>query len=148
MKKRLIAVILTLALTVPLCLSGCGSGNKTVKDNEEITMYLWDKSMSKQLTPWLEEQFPDISFSFVVGYNSMDYYSYLESNDVLPDILTCRRFSLNDAAHLSGELMDMSQTELIGSFYNSYIENYRETDGAIRWLPMCAEVDGYMAKNA
>ena len=89
MKKRLIAVILTLALTVPLCLSGCGSGNKTV-----------------------------------------------------------RRFSLNDAAYLSGELMDMSQTELVGSFYNSYIENYRETDGAIRWLPMCAEVDGYMAKNA
>lgn len=33
----------------------------------------------------------------------------------------------------------------MGSFYESYIENNRELDGAIRWLPMCAEVDGYIA---
>ena len=39
-------------------------------DRVEITIYLWDKSLSKQLTPWLEKQFPDIKFTFVVGYEA------------------------------------------------------------------------------
>ena len=85
--------------------------------------------MSKQLT-WLEEQFPDIDFNFVVGYNAMAYYSDLNDRGSLPDIITCRRFSLNDAAHLADELMDLGQTEVVGSFYESYIENNREPDGA------------------
>lgn len=111
-----------------------------------ITMYLWDKGMTKELTPWLEEQFPDIEFTFVVGYNTMAYYTDLfERGSAIPDIITCRRFSLNDAAHLSDSLLDLSQSDIVGTFYPSYIENNRETDGSIRWLPMCAEVDGYIA---
>ena len=41
--------------------------------------------------------------------------------------------------------MDLSQTEVAGTFYDSYLENNREPGGAVRWLPMCAEVDGYIA---
>lgn len=143
MKKRLIAVLL--AFVVLASVIGCETGKHKEKDQVEISMYLWDKSMSKELTPWLQEQFPDIDFTFVVGYNTMDYYTDLHERGALPDIITCRRFSLNDAAHLSDFLMDLSQTEVVGSFYDSYIENNRETNGAIRWLPMCAEVDGYIA---
>lgn len=128
---------------LPMCgeVSGCTGGS----DRVQISMYLWDKSLSKQLTPWLEEKFPEIDFTFVVGYNTMDYYSDLNKRGKLPDIITCRRFSLNDAAHMSDLLMDLSETDVVGSFYDSYIENNRETSGAIRWLPMCAEVDGYVA---
>lgn len=109
-------------------------------------MYLWDKSMSKTLTPWLEEQFPEYKLTFVVGYNTMDYYTDLtQRGEPMPDIITCRRFSINDAAHLSDQLLDLSSTAVVGTFYDSYIENNRETDGSIRWLPMCAEVDGYIA---
>ena len=75
----------------------------------------------------------------------MDYYTDLNERGELPDIITCRRFSLNDASHMSDLLMDLSETNVVGSFYDSYIENNRETNGAIRWLPMCAEVDGYIA---
>ncbi|MGN0414741.1 MAG: extracellular solute-binding protein [Agathobacter sp.] len=104
--------------------------------------------MTKELTPWLEKQFPDIDFTFVVGYNTMAYYTDLvERGADMPDIITCRRFSLNDAAHMSGQLMDLSESEVVGTFYSSYIENNREADGAIRWLPMCAEVDGYVANR-
>ena len=128
---------------LPMCgeVSGCTGGS----DRIQISMYLWDKSLSKQLTPWLEEKFPEIDFTFVVGYNTMDFYSDLNKRGNLPDIITCRRFSLNDAAHMSDLLMDLSETDVAGSFYDSYIENNRETSGAIRWLPMCAEVDGYVA---
>ena len=141
MKKRIIALLLTFAML--LGITACGIMEKTKKT--EITMYLWDKTMTRELTPWLEEQFPDIEFTFIVGYNSMEYYTDLEKRGALPDIITCRRFSLNDAAGLSDKLMDLSQTDVAGSFYDSYLENNREPGGAVRWLPMCAEVDGYIA---
>lgn len=143
MKRRLIAATMVLVMLLSLCVTG-----RKKDDRVEITMYLWDKNMTRDLTPWLEEKFPDIKFTFVVGYNTMAYYQDLIGRGAdMPDIITCRRFSLNDAAHMSDQLMDLSQSEVVGTFYSSYIENNRETDGAIRWLPMCAEVDGYMANK-
>ena len=142
MKKRLIALIA--ALVVLLGIAGC-AGKQQEQERVSITMYLWDKTMTKALSPWLKEQFPEIDFTFVVGYNTTDFYSDLKSRGALPDILTCRRFSLNDAEDLAEDLMDLSQTEVAGTFYDSYLENNREPGGAIRWLPMCAEVDGYIA---
>lgn len=141
MRKRRIA--LGMAFVMLFVIMACGKTEKT--DKTEITMYLWDKTMTKELTPWLEQQFPDIDFTFVVGYNSMEFYTDLDARNALPDVITCRRFSLNDAAHLSDKLMDLSQTDVAGSFYDSYLENNREPEGAVRWLPMCAEVDGYIA---
>lgn len=141
MNKKILA-----ALTVPVMLlgvTGCGQNNES--DNVTLTMYLWDKSMTKELTPWLEQQFPEIDFTFVVGYNTMEFYTDLDARGALPDIITCRRFSLNDAVNMSDMLMDLSQADVTGSFYDSYIENNREPSGAVRWLPMCAEVDGYIA---
>lgn len=147
MKNQLIAAAMAMLLLFNV--SGCGIMNfSNGQDKIPITMYLWDKSMAKELTPWLERQFPDIDFTFVVGYNSMDYYRDMNSRGSLPDILTCRRFSLNDTSGLADQLMDLSQTELAGTFYSCYIENNREPDGAIKWLPMCAEVDGYIANKA
>ncbi len=141
MKKKIIPVLMILVLL--LGLTGC----EKKEDNHriKITMYLWDKPMTKELTPWLEKRFPNIDFTFVTGYNTMDYYTDLNKRGSLPDIITCRRFSLNDAAQLSDSLLDMSETDVVGSYYDSYIENNREPEGAIRWLPLCAEVDGYIA---
>ena len=140
MKKRIIAALMIFAQLIAF--SGCEQKNSS---KVQITMYLWDRPMSKELTPWLEKQFPEIDFTFVIGYNSMDFYTDLNDRGALPDIITCRRFSLNDAAHLSDYLMDLSVTDVVGSYYDSYIENNREPSGAIRWLPLCAEVDGYIA---
>lgn len=141
MKKRLIALIAVLAVL----LGTAGCAKKQEQDRVSITMYLWDKTMTKALSSWLQETFPEIDFTFVVGYNTMNFYADLNDRGALPDIITCRRFSLNDAANLSDLLMDLSQTEVAGTFYDSYLENNREPGGAVRWLPMCAEVDGYIA---
>ena len=104
--------------------------------------------MLKGLSPWLEEKFPNIDFTFVQSFNTIEYYKdLLARGEEIPDIITCRRFSLNDAAPLAGHLMDLSQTEVAGTFYSSYLEVNRETGGAIRWLPMCAEVDCIMANK-
>ena len=153
MKKRLLAALLAAVLALAVGCAGKPDSNEGTRaaetaesDRIHISMCLWDKSLSRKLTPWLQAQFPDIEFSFIVGYNTMAYYTDLrDRDDAIPDIITCRRFSLNDATHLSDQLMDLSQTEIVGTFYDSYIENNREPGGAIRWLPMCAEVDGYIA---
>lgn len=123
--------------------TSCGMINQKI----HITMYLWDKSMCKELTPWLEEEFPNVKFDFIAGYNKIDFYESLEKRNALPDIMTCRRFSLNDASKISDSLLDMSETELVGTFYTTYIENNRDKNGAIQWLPMCAEVDGIIANK-
>lgn len=142
MIKRIISMLLVLVMV--LGLAGC---DNSASSKVQITMYLWDKPMTKELTPWLEQKFPDIDFTFVVGYNTMDFYMDLKARGSLPDIITCRRFSLNDAAKLSDMLMDLSGTDVAGSYYDSYIVNNREPSGAIRWLPLCAEVDGYIANE-
>lgn len=58
MQKRLIAVLLTLVML--LGITGCGAAKPAAKpeqttetkdDQVQITMYLWDKSMTKELTP-------------------------------------------------------------------------------------------------
>lgn len=150
-KKRLISLVLVFVMVMSM-FSGCSKGankGQNGKDGKiKISMYLWDRSMLKEFTPWLEQKFPDIEFTFVQSYNTMEYYKDLMARgESMPDIITCRRFSLNDAAALSDYLMDLSMTEVAGTFYSSYLEVNRENSGAIRWLPMCAEVDCIMANK-
>ncbi|MDD6023083.1 MAG: extracellular solute-binding protein [Oscillospiraceae bacterium] len=157
--KNTLRLLLAVVMAATI-LAGCG-GRQAVPSQQEaapeaagtgdrisISMYMWDRSMFKELSPWLEEEFPDIDFTFVQSFNTMEYYKdLLARGEEIPDIITCRRFSLNDAAPLADHLMDLSQTEVAGTFYSSYLEVNRETGGAIRWLPMCAEVDSIMANK-
>lgn len=144
--KKMMQLLLTGLMAVTM-FSGC-SGRTENDGKVSISMYMYDRSMFKELTPWLEEKFPDIDFTFVQSYNTMEYYKDLIGRgEKMPDVITCRRFSLNDAASLSEYLMDLSRTEVAGTFYSSYLENNREESGAIRWLPMCAEVDSIVANK-
>ena len=144
--KKTICLLLAVLMLAAL-LAGC-AGKQEKEEKITISMYLWDKSMFKELSPWLEEQFPDIEFNFIQSFNTMEYYKdLLARGDAMPDIITCRRFSLNDASPLAPYLMDLSRTEVAGTFYSSYLDVNRELSGAIRWLPMCAEVDSILANK-
>ena len=147
MKMRKAYLLLALVLAAAL-LTGCADRQDGNDGRIAISMYMWDRSMFKEFTPWLEQKFPEIEFTFVQSYNSMEYYKDLLGRGAsIPDIITCRRFSLNDAAPLAEHLMDLSKSEVAGTFYSSYLESNRESCGAIRWLPMCAEVDCIMANK-
>ena len=147
--KKCFCLLLAAVMAATL-LGGCAGQPETGGEDGKIaiSMYMWDRSLFKELTPWLEEKFPDIEFTFVQSYNTMEYYKdLLARGESIPDVITCRRFSLNDAAPLAEYLMDLSQTEVAGTFYSSYLEVNRESSGAIRWLPMCAEVDSIVANK-
>ena len=78
MKKKLIVSLVI--VTALLLIVGCSkqtqdeSEEKREENKVAVTMYLWDKNMTKDLTPWLEELFPQYDINFVIGYNNMDYY--------------------------------------------------------------------------
>lgn len=47
-------------------LTACGGKTEADKGSSQngkiqITFYLWDRSMMKELTPWLEQKFPSMS---------------------------------------------------------------------------------------
>ena len=114
MKKKLIVSLVI--VTALLLIVGCSkqtqdeSEEKREENKVAVTMYLWDKNMTKDLTPWLEELFPQYDINFVIGYNNMDYYKDMaKKSGELPDIITCRRFSVNDAKTISDMLMDFYQ---------------------------------------
>ena len=80
-QKRLIALLLAVVMAAAV-LAGCGgqqqsAGSKKQDDKIAISMYMWDRSMLKELSPWLEEKFPEIEFTFVQSFNTMEYYKDL-----------------------------------------------------------------------
>ena len=144
--KRMVAAVLAVLLAVSL-LSGCAASEKR-EDAETITVYLWSNAMLNSFAPYIQSQLPDVNIEFVVGNNDLDFYKFMNENGELPDIITCRRFSLHDAAALKDQLMDLSTTEVAGAVYESYISNFTNPDGTINWLPFCGEADGLVANRA
>ena len=71
MKKRVISTLMIMVMLFGFI--GCKNNEK--ENRVAITMYLWDKSMSRELTPWLETQFPDIDFTFLL----------FQTHNLLPD---------------------------------------------------------------
>ena len=96
MKKHL-CLLLAVVMTATL-FGGCAGQQNTVSQSQksgkddkiEISMYMWDRSMLKELSPWLEKKFPEIEFTFVQSFNTMEYYKdLLARGDKIPDIITC-----------------------------------------------------------
>ena len=148
MKGRICFVLLPVMAVFSVLLSAaCTFGfNSNRQDN--ITVYLWDSRLLDNYAPYIQSHFPDDDIQFAVGNNDLDFYQFLKDNGRLPDIITNRRFSLHDAKGLQDQLMDLSGTEAAASFYDTYLDDYRNSDGTVNWLPLCGEVDGIIANRA
>lgn len=136
MKKRYLVGICTLLITI--LLSGCGTPESTVGENaDHLTVYVWNNEMMKDVVPYIEGQIPDQEIEFIVGNNNVDLYNYLEEHDDLPDIITTRRFSEKDAEALQPYLMDLGAYDIVSEYYPYALQYYTDSDGAIKWLPVC-----------
>ena len=144
--SRVLTVLLATVTAVSL-LSGCGAKSAEKEDAETITVYLWSTSLYEKYAPYIQEQLPDINVEFVVGNNSLDFYKFLDENGGLPDIITCCRFSLHDASPLKDSLMDLSTTNEAGAVYDTYLSNFRNEDGSVNWLPVCADAHGFVVNK-
>ena len=147
MKKRSICLLLALIMMITL-FAGCSANNAAKEDADTITVYLWSATLYDSFAPYIQSQLPDVNIQFVVGNNDLDFYKFMNEHGQLPDIITCRRFSLHDAAAIKDQLMDLSTTEEAGAIYESYLQNFANGDGTVNWLPICGEVDGIVANRA
>ena len=138
----LLALIMLLAL-----LTGCGTDNIAREEAETITVYLWTSAMYERFAPYIQAQLPEVNIQFVVGNNDLDFYKFMDEHGALPDIITCCRFSLHDAAPLKDSLMDLSTTSEAGVIYDSYLASFTNEDGSVNWLPLSADVHGFIANS-
>ena len=133
-------------------LTGCGT--KTAKnvekqeDAQTIQVYLWSTSLYETYAPYIQSQLPDVNIEFIVGNNDLDFYKFLQENGGLPDIITCCRFSLHDAAPLKDSLMNLALTNEAGAVYNTYLNSFKNEDGSVNWLPVCADAHGFVVNRS
>ena len=144
--NRVLAAFFVMVMVLSL-LSGCDGKIAEKEDAETITVYLWSTSMYEKYAPYIQEQLPDINVEFVVGNNDLDFYRFLNENGGLPDIITCCRFSLHDASPLKDSLMDLSTTNAAGAVYDTYLNNFKNEDGSVNWLPVCADAHGFIVNK-
>ena len=152
-KKPLHRISSLLAATVLglFLLTGCaGKSAEAVQAQEDadtIQVYLWSNSLYEKYAPYVQAQLPDVNIEFIVGNNDLDFYKFLQENGGLPDIITCCRFSLHDAAPLKDSLMDLSTTNEAGAVYNTYLNSFKNEDGSVNWLPVCADAHGFVVNR-
>ena len=144
--SRALSVLLMMVAAIVL-LSGCGGKSAEKEDADTLTVYLWSTKLYEKYAPYIQEQLPDINIEFVVGNNDLDFYRFLNENGGLPDIITCCRFSLHDASPLKDSLMDLSTTNAAGAVYDTYLNNFRNEDGSVNWLPVCADAHGFVVNK-
>ena len=149
--RRLISVLAVLALGLSL-LTGCGAKSpeqvQEQEDAQTIQVYLWSNSLYESYAPYVQAQLPDVNIEFIVGNNDLDFYKFLQQNGGLPDIITCCRFSLHDAAPLKDSLMNLALTNEAGAVYNTYLNSFKNEDGSVNWLPVCADAHGFVVNRS
>ena len=149
--RRLVSVLAALVMAVSL-LAGCGTKTaeqvQEQEDAQTIQVYLWSTSLYETYAPYVQSQLPDVNIEFIVGNNDLDFYKFLQENDGLPDIITCCRFSLHDAAPLKDSLMNLAMTNEAGAVYNTYLNSFKNEDGSVNWLPVCADAHGFVVNRS
>ena len=148
--RRLISAFAALVIGLSV-LTGCGTKTaenvEKQEDAQTIQVYLWSTSLYETYAPYIQSQLPDVNIEFIVGNNDLDFYKFLQENGGLPDIITCCRFSLHDAAPLKDSLMNLALTNEAGAVYNTYLNSFKNEDGSVNWLPVCADAHGFVVNR-
>lgn len=148
---RLISAFAALVIGLSV-LTGCGTKTaenvEKQEDAQTIQVYLWTNSLYETYAPYIQSQLPDVNIEFIVGNNDLDFYKFLQENGGLPDIITCCRFSLHDAAPLKDSLMNLALTNEAGAVYNTYLNSFKNEDGSVNWLPVCADAHGFVVNRS
>lgn len=148
---RLLSAFAALVIGLSV-LTGCGTKTaenvEKQEDAQTIQVYLWTNNLYETYAPYIQSQLPDVNIEFIAGNNDLDFYKFLQENGGLPDIITCCRFSLHDAAPLKDSRMNLALTNEAGAVYNTYLNSFKNEDGSVNWLPVCADAHGFVVNRS
>ena len=130
--KKCLAGLLAFSVT----LSGCAKVD-TKKDDDHLTVFLWESRLVNNLAPYIRSQLPDMDIEFISGNNNTDLYEYYQEHGQLPDIISVRRFSGTDSKELQPYLLDLSSYDIVSKYYSYALQYYYNNDQSINWLPIC-----------
>lgn len=137
MKKHLLLILAMSLACAAFLFAGCSQQQTSSKQSKQhLTVYLWQNSLLDDLVPYIKQQMPDSDIEFIVGNNNVDLYNYLQEHDELPDIITTRRFSANDAKELQPYLLDFTPYDITSEYSSYALQYYKNSDGSIQWLPV------------
>ena len=54
----------------------------------------------------------------------------------------------HDAAPLKDSLMNLALTNEAGAVYNTYLNSFKNEDGSVNWLPVCADAHGFVVNRS
>ena len=127
---------------------GTAEIQETESEPVTVSIYCYDNAPLKGITPYLEEKFPEVDFVVYQAVNNISFCDFLQEKGELSDIILMRRFSLNDTKLIRDQLMDLKNTEVAARFHSSILEQNKDENGEVKWLPAGAEVEGLIANRA
>ena len=146
MKLKTRILLLLFIVMMSTVFTACQSGeHKKAKDT--VTVYVSNISYLSTYAPYIESQFPDLNIRFIAGRAGISFYEFLQQQDDLPDIMMVGTVSSRDSLELNSSLLDLSLTETVASYHDSYLEQYRGQDKSIRWLPAGGIINGILANK-
>lgn len=138
------AVLLCFLLAIcPMLLTGCDSADEAKKTH--VTVSVWDESvLTSGFASYINEQNPDYDIEWIVGEDSLDFYSYQAENGSLPDVILAKDFNEADASSLSESLYDLTESDVAANYREDYLRAIPANADKVTYLPAASGFEGIL----
>lgn len=138
------AVVVFVSVAMLLLLCSCESKQQKT----HVTVSVWDYSViSSGFAQYINELNPDYDIEWIVGDDSLDFYSYQAKNGSLPDVVLTRDFNRVSAETLGDSLYDLSGTELVQNYPEKSLSQISGDDGKVKYVPGASGFKGIVVNS-
>ncbi len=133
-------------VSVAMLLLLCSCESKQQKTH--VTVSVWDYSViSSGFAQYIDELNPDYDIEWIVGEDSLDFYSYQAKNGSLPDVVLTRDFNRVSAEALGDSLYDLSGTELAQNYPEKSLSQISGDGGKVKYVPGASGFKGIVVNS-
>ncbi len=144
--QRVVGCAVAALASAALLLSLCSCDSEQQKTH--VTVSVWDYSViSSGFAQYINDLNPDYDIEWIVGDNSLDFYSYQAKNGSLPDVVLTRDFNRVSADALGDSLYDLSGTELAQNYPEKSLSQITGNDGAVKYVPGASGFKGIVVNS-
>ncbi len=116
----------------PLALCGC----EVESQKSHLTISVWDYSViSSGFAQYIQEKNPEYDIEWVVGNDSLDFYTYQAENGTLPDVILTRDFNRVSADDLAGSLYSLDGTDLASNYPDGVLSQISGNSNGVKYVP-------------